>query len=190
MKYSLVGKAARQAAVACVAAMAFAGLAAAQPGSGSNWSGPGGGGSGVSGMLGVGAKPPGGIGGGAGGSVGNAVSGQAGRFSNPPAGGIQVTNPATGTTVTVPLSVSQGLGQLLSGNAAGGPAFLAGLTAGGSLAAGPANALVNALAALGSDPSFEDLQAAVIAYNNAVNALTGAVPPALLAVRSALAAML
>lgn len=167
---------------------AFAVTAIAQ-GNGSDGSGVGGAGGGFTGSLGIGTPRANGGGNegdrGAGGVTGQ-VTNEANTFNNTGAGGITVTNPATGTRATVPQNVAKALGAALHGNGAGAATLTSGLTAGGALPSGPANALVTALMALGSNPSFGNVVNAISAYNAAVNALTGPVPPALLAVRAAL----
>lgn len=178
-----------KAGAAMALAMAFAATTALAQGNGSDASGPGGAGGGVSGSLGIG-NPGHGNGGNAGGAGGGitsgSITGATAGFSNAGSGGVQVTNPASGSSITVSQNVAQGLGQVLSGHATGAPAVTGGLTAGGAMSSGLAGSLVSALQALGSSPSFANLQSAVTAYNNAVNGLNGPVPPALLAVRAAL----
>ncbi|MEX2181696.1 MAG: hypothetical protein WD771_06605 [Gemmatimonadaceae bacterium] len=103
-------------------------------------------------------------------------------------GGVTVTNPAGGT-VTVPQAAARGLGAVLGGNPtpAQVSAFTSALT---GVPAGSSTALTNALRAFGANANFNTLTAAVRAYNAAIDALpAGATPPpALLAVRNALAA--
>jgi hypothetical protein len=158
-------------------------------GNGSDNTGPGGGGSGLAGSLGIGVKGAGaGAGAGAGGSrtLGGTVTGQASGLAGTSSAGESVSNPATGTTVVVPQAVAAGLGAVLAGQTTGaGPAaFLASLA--GSMDPALATDLVQKLAALGSHPTPGSLRAAIVAYNNAVKGLTGAVPSGLLAVRAAL----
>jgi hypothetical protein len=172
-------------AIAVAIALAFAAPASAQ--NGSDMSGVGGGGSGLPGSLGVGL--PAGPGSFTRVSIIDGVANQAAMFMNATTRGVSSSNPATGTNMTVPQNVAQALGAALSGNGQGAGALSTALTAGG-ISADQATALVQALTSLGSAPSLPALRAAVNAYNDAVNASTGAVPPALVAVRGALAGII
>lgn len=153
-------------ALALVAALASSAVAQSSEGSG-----PGGLGGGLGGSLGLGV--PGGGGGGLGGASG---------FRNA-TGSVSVNSPAGGS-VTIARATAQALGAVLSNSstAAQRQALATEFGAGGP-------ALVEALVALGSNPSSATLVAAVNAYNAAVDALpAGATPtPALLAARQALA---
>jgi hypothetical protein len=155
-------------ALALVAALASSAVAQSSEGSG-----PGGLGGGLGGSIGLGV--PGGVGGGLGGASG---------FLNA-TGSVSVSNPAGGT-VTISQAIAQALGAVLNNSStAEQRAALAAAIGNG----GPA--LVEALVALGSNPSSATLVAAVNAFNAAVDALpAGATPtPALLAARQVLAAM-
>lgn len=174
-------------------ALLIGGTAQAQTGgSGSGSSGPGGSGAGVGGSIGAfipmpgGGPGVGGEGGGAGGGpMANNVNGVATSFSS----GGNVTTNIGGTNVSVPQAASQNVGQILQGNANAASSFTAALT--GTIGAGPAGALAQALATLGSAPTFSNLVSAVNAYNAAVAALPAgtAVPAQLLAARAALQRM-
>ena len=159
-------------ALALVAALASSAVAQSSEGSG-----PGGLGGGLGGSIGLGV--PGNTGGSAGGGLGGA-----GGFLNA-TGNVSVNNPAGGT-VSISQATAQALGAVLSNSstAAQRQALAAEIGAGGP-------ALVEALVALGSNPSSATLVAAVNAFNAAVDALpAGATPtPALLAARQVLAAM-
>ena len=183
MKLSFVSKGAIAVAIALV--LALAAPASAQ--NGSDMSGVGGGGSGLPGSLGVGL--PAGPGSFTRTSIIDGVSSQAATFMNASTRGVSSPNPSTGTSMTVPQDVAQALGAALSGNAAGTGALATALTAGG-ITATQASALVQALTGLGAAPSLSSLRAAVNAYNDAVNASAGPVPPALMAVRGALAGII
>jgi hypothetical protein len=98
---------------------------------------------------------------------------------------VSVNNPAGGT-VTISQPIAQALGAVLNNSStAEQRAALAAATGNGG------QALVNALVALGINPSGKRLTAAVNAYNAAVDALPAdATPtPALLGARQVLAAM-
>lgn len=157
-------------ALALVAALASSAVAQSSEGSG-----PGGLGGGLGGSLGLGV--PGGVGGGGG-------LGGASGFLNA-TGSVSVNNPAGGT-VTISQATAQALGAVLSGSSTAEQRQALATEIG---AGGPA--LVEALVALGSNPSGATRVAAVNAYNAAVDALpAGATPtPALLAARQALAAL-
>jgi len=105
------------------------------------------------------------------------------------AAGANVSTTINGVRVSVPQAASQQVGQVLSGDAGATTAFGTALT--GSIGAGPAGALAQALATLGATPTFDNLVAAVAAYNAAVEALPAgtAVPAELLAARAALGRM-
>jgi hypothetical protein len=108
---------------------------------------------------------------------------------NAAAGGVSVSNPATGGTVSVAQNVAQSLGGVLGGRPT--PAQTAALR--GALTGVPAasaTALINALSAFGANANHATLTGAVSAFNNSLGAMSaGSTPaPALLAVRSALAA--
>lgn len=110
------------------------------------------------------------------------------------AGGVSVSNPAGGT-VTVPAAAAQAIANLLSGGRGGAGAnavsTLTSLLTAGGIPAGQASGLANALSALGASPNLATLQAAINAYNAAIDALPAGAspPPALLGVRFALASM-
>jgi len=172
-------------ALALVAGSATAAVAQTDGGS------PLGAGGGVTGSV----APLGVPGGGATGGGGNAISGAGSQglaqarsaFLSATGAGATVTNPAGGT-VTVPVAAAQALGGVLGGTPT--PAQVTALT--NALPGIPANAsgpLVRALAAFGASANTGTLTTAVQAFNAAVNALpAGApIPPALLAIRSALA---
>lgn len=168
--------------VAAGLTLALATIASAQ--NGSDMSGVGGGGSGLPGSLGVGV--PGAAGVRMGASLIDGVSTQAAVFTGSTTRGVSAMNPATGTTMTVPQNIAQALGAALAGNAANTGALTTALAAGGGIGPDLANSVVQALTAFGGAPSLTTLRAAVTAYNSAVNASTGPVPPALVAVRAAL----
>lgn len=160
-------------ALALVAALASSAVAQSSEGSG-----PGGLGGGLGGSIGLGVP------GNTGGSAGGGAGGAAGAFLNA-SGSVSVNNPAGGS-VSISQATAQALGAVLSNSstAAQRQALATEIGAGGP-------ALVEALVALGSNPSSATLVAAVNAYNAAVDALpAGATPtPALLAARQVLAAM-
>lgn len=137
-----------------------------------------------------------GLPGGGGGAPGGALSGIGSQgfansraaFMNSTSAGVSVANPAGGT-VTVPQAAAQALGGVLGGSPT--PAQTTALTnALTGVPASSAGALVRAMTAFGANANFGSLSTAVAAFNAAVNALPAgaAVPPALLAVRQALAA--
>lgn len=173
-------------------ALLIGGTAQAQGGSGSDFSGPGGAGGGTGGMIGAFIPMPGG-GPGAGAERGGAgfgpmaanVNGVATSFA---AGGNVTTN-IGGVSYTVPQAASTLIGQVLLGSGGASTSLTSVLT--GSVGAGPAGALAQALATLGGAPTFANLVSAVNAYNAAVAALpAGApVPAQLLAARAALQRM-
>lgn len=173
-------------------ALLIGGTAQAQGGSGSGHTNPGGGGGGTGGMIGAFIPMPGGgpgVGaerGGAGfGPMAANINGVATSFA---AGGNVSTN-IGGVNTPVPQGASVQVGQMLGGNTGAASSFTAALT--GSVGAGPAGALSNALATLGGAPTFTNLVSAINAYNAAVAALpAGApVPAQLLAARAALGRM-
>jgi hypothetical protein len=172
-------------ALALVAASATAAVAQTDGGS------PIGAGAGVTGSV----APLGVPGGNTPGQSGNALSGAGAQgianaraaFLNASNNGASVPNPAGGN-VTVPQAAAQALGGVLGGSPT--PAQITAVTnALTGVPAGASGPLVRALAAFGSSANIGTLTTAVNAFNAAVNALPAgaAVPPALLAIRSALA---
>ena len=160
-------------------------VAEAQSGGGSDFTGPGGGGGGAGGSyapLGVPAGAPAGpIS-----AVGSAaLGGVAGLFSNPGTGGISVPNPAGGT-VTVSPATARAIAAVFGGGAEAVQA-LQNILVGEGVPAGPAGALANALAALGSSPSRANLLGAIEAYNAAVDAGPTSPSSAMLAIRFVIA---
>lgn len=147
--------------------------------------------------LGASVAPLGLPGGGTGrGAPGGALSGAGSQgfansraaFMNAASTGVSVTNPAGGT-MTLPQAAARALGGVLGGSPT--PAQTTALTnALTGVPASSAGALVRAMTAFGANANFGSLSTAVAAFNAAVNALPAgaAVPPALLAVRQALAA--
>lgn len=179
-------------AVSAIALLIGSTAQAQTGGSGSGSSGPGGSGAGVGGSIGAFIPMPGGgpgVGaerGGAGfGPMAANVNGVATSF----AAGANVTTNIGGVNTPVPQAASQNVGQILGGSTGAASSFTTALT--GTIGAGPAGALANALATLGSAPTFTNLVSAINAYNAAIAALpAGApVPAQLLAARAALSRM-
>jgi hypothetical protein len=171
--------------VAMVATLTVA-VAEAQSGGGSDFTGPGGGGGGAGGSyapLGVPAGAPAGPLSTAG-SAG--LGGVASLFGNPGAGGISVPNPAGGT-VTISPATARAIAAVLSGGGAESVQALQNILVGEGVPAGPAGALANALAALGSSSRRANLLGAIEAFNAAVDAGPSSPSSAMLAVRFALA---
>ncbi len=113
--------------------------------------------------------------------IANRISGVRGVLTNSPTNGVRVVSPAGGTVI-LSQSISQALGAVLGGApTAGQTSTLTG--------AGVPSALATALQAYGTSPTRGAHSAAVTAYNAAVGAIPEgqAIPPALLAVRAALA---
>ncbi len=157
------------------------------------------GGSPIGGGAGLGAAVaplglPGGVGPGSGGgnqlpATGTAgLSAARGSFMTAPPAGVTVPNPLGGTA-TVPQPAAQALGAVLGGNPTTAQTSAL-TTALGGIPAGPAGNLVRALGTFAGNPNHGTLTAATTAFNNAVAALpaNAPVPPALLAIRQALAA--
>lgn len=171
-----------------LAAAALVALASSAAVAQTDFGSPLGAGAGIGGSvapLGV----PGGVPGG--GPTGAGMAGLANAraaMMNAGSNGISVPNPAGGN-VTVPQAAAQALAAVLGGNptAAQRSALVTALS---PVPASSANALVSALVLLGASPSAANLGGAIGSYNGAVDAIPAGQnpPPALLAVRQALAA--
>lgn len=159
-------------------ALVISGVAQAQRHAmGSDFSGPGGAGAGAGGTIGAfvptgGEKGP---------SAAN-VNGVATSF--------QESGSITTTVGRDTVLVSGAAAALVGGTLAGNPTMASTLTTHltGSVGAGPAGTLVQALQGLGASPSFANLVVAINAYNAAVAALPAGqqAPAELLAARVAL----
>ncbi|MEN9790496.1 MAG: hypothetical protein RLZZ63_154 [Gemmatimonadota bacterium] len=159
---------------------------AQQQGAGSDYSGPGGGGSGSSAGVAPMGVPSGSLSGPLSSAGAAGLSGIVETFGNPGAGGLSISNPAGGT-VTIAPATARGISAVLSGGGAPAAQSLQNVLVGESMPAGPAAALVNAMASLGSNPSRGRLAAAIEAYNAAIDAGPSSPSPAMLAIRFSLA---
>lgn len=103
------------------------------------------------------------------------------NFANAPALGARVLNPAGGN-VNLPQNVARALGAVLGGGGSAGDRGVVAQAAGGN------NALVEAVANLGANPTMNNLRRAVSLYNAAIDAVPAGQAPsaALLAIRQAL----
>jgi len=172
--------------VAMVATLTVSIAEAQVQGAGSDFSGPGGGGGGTGGAVAPLGIPMGASAGPISPAGSSAFSNAAGIFASSGPGGLAIPNPAGGT-VTISQATARAIAAVLSGGGAEAAQNLKNVLTAEGVPAGPAGALANALAALGSSATRANLLAAIDAFNAAVDAGPSTPSPAMLAIRYAIA---